>query len=110
MKCKECGGELPYDTYGRIKCDFCNTQNYVPIPEKSGVVKEKTEGDKVDSGVWKKKTPYERADKLTKIIVNVGGLIAIAGLYSRSSIPVAIGFLVLFLGIARMIIKKDKES
>ncbi len=34
MKCKECGANLPYDAYGNIRCEFCNTPNYVPIPEK----------------------------------------------------------------------------
>jgi len=34
MKCKGCGAELPFDAYGRMKCEYCGAQNYVPIPGK----------------------------------------------------------------------------
>ncbi|MFQ5976163.1 MAG: YIP1 family protein, partial [Candidatus Hydrothermarchaeales archaeon] len=44
MKCKECGAHLPYGAYGQIKCEFCNTPNYIPVPnEKSGVVEQAVE-------------------------------------------------------------------
>ncbi|MFQ5976162.1 MAG: hypothetical protein ACE5J5_07610 [Candidatus Hydrothermarchaeales archaeon] len=33
MKCKECGANLPYGAFGHIKCEYCNTPNYIPIPE-----------------------------------------------------------------------------
>ncbi len=32
MKCKECGGHLPFGSFGYVKCEFCNVPNYVPIP------------------------------------------------------------------------------
>ncbi len=36
MKCNGCGADLPYDAFGRIKCDFCGSQNYVPLPPDRG--------------------------------------------------------------------------
>lgn len=33
MKCKECGAHLPYGAFGHIRCEFCNTPNYVPVPK-----------------------------------------------------------------------------
>lgn len=31
--CKKCGGAIPYGTYGNVKCEYCNTVNYVPLPQ-----------------------------------------------------------------------------
>ena len=33
MKCGDCGANLPYGAYGHIKCEYCNTPNYIPVPE-----------------------------------------------------------------------------
>ncbi len=33
MKCVDCGANLPYGAYGHIKCEYCKTPNYIPVPE-----------------------------------------------------------------------------
>lgn len=33
MKCVDCGANLPFKAYGDVKCEYCNTPNYVPVPE-----------------------------------------------------------------------------
>ena len=33
MNCKKCGAEIPYGSFGNVKCEYCNTVNYVPTPE-----------------------------------------------------------------------------
>ncbi len=63
MECKKCGAELPYNAYGDIKCQFCNAQNYVPIPEKKISVVEKAEIQKPETTI---KTTTPMVEKETQ--------------------------------------------
>lgn len=42
VECKKCGGAIPYGSYGNIKCEYCNTVNYVPLPQEEKQSVEKT--------------------------------------------------------------------
>ncbi|MFQ5975263.1 MAG: tetratricopeptide repeat protein [Candidatus Hydrothermarchaeales archaeon] len=65
MKCKECGAHLPYGAYGQIRCEFCDTPNYVPVPGEKEETKKKP--------VKKEKIQKESSSK--RVLVGLGTLV-----------------------------------
>ena len=31
--CQKCGGAIPYGSFGNVRCEYCSTVNYVPLPQ-----------------------------------------------------------------------------
>ncbi len=57
MECHKCGAHLPLRTYGEVRCEYCSSLNYIPVPgEKEGVA------EKV--GAKKEPTKKEETQKL----------------------------------------------
>lgn len=67
MECHKCGAHLPVGTYGQVKCEFCNTLNYVPVPGEKPGVAEKV-GAKEEVVEEKKAEPIEEVQKPEPII------------------------------------------
>ncbi len=61
MKCSGCGAHLPLRSYGEVRCDYCQTLNYIPVPGETDEVAEK-------AGAQKKPVKKEEIQKPKKSI------------------------------------------
>ncbi len=76
MKCKDCGAHLPYGAYGHIRCEFCNTPNYVPIPGEKPEAEEKKEAKK-EPAIKKDTQKGSSIKGLVKKIIIIGILFTV---------------------------------
>jgi len=76
MKCKDCGAHLPYGAYGHIRCEFCNTPNYVPIPGEKEEAEEKR-GTKKEPTIEKDTQKGSSIKGLIKKIIIIGMLLLV---------------------------------
>jgi len=65
MKCSGCGAHLPLRSYGEVRCDYCQTVNYIPVPGETDEVAEK-------AGAQKKPVKKEEIQKPKKSIEPLG--------------------------------------